>query len=132
MGGADLPSLPSLPTFRPLPLWLQVLFWSLVLLGSTVGQWQLRLYLRRRKEAALQSNALALHLWQQVALHCRVRKAQPPEPLLTLAEKAKFSQHTITREEIALMQSWLEDSLKNFQSQPFYLQIPYTLLYALY
>jgi len=132
IGGADGPTMPTLPTLRPLPGWVTALLWILLLAGATVGQWRLRLYLRQRRGAALQANALALHLWQQVEAHCRVRREEPPEALLTLAEKAKFSQYTTTEAEITELETWLQDSRKAFQSQPAYLQPVYTLVFALY
>ena len=51
--------------------------------------------------AATSGNEKALLYWQQVNLYCRILKDEPDAILFQLAQKAKFSQHTLTEEELS-------------------------------
>ena len=76
-------------------LWLAVLVQRLV-----------RLALRRRTVIG-SPNRRALVLWRDVERVCAVLKQEPPAELLELAQKARFSQHKLTKEELHRFSEWL-------------------------
>ena len=79
-------------------LWV-VLKWLGMLLSVclvAVGQIALRRRLRSKRLHTGHPNQRALARWRMVLRMSRLIKEQPPEELYELAEKAKFSQHTIT------------------------------------
>jgi len=79
-------------------LW-KVLKWVGILLAIcfvVVGQIVLRQRLRSKRMHTGHPNQRALARWRMVLRMSRLIKEQPPEALYELAEKAKFSQHTLT------------------------------------
>jgi len=61
----------------------------------------LRLYLRRRKMYKGETNRQAVACWCEISRLSKLLKQPIPEELEELAEKAKFSQHTLTADELA-------------------------------
>ena len=61
---------------------------------------------------------------------CRILRKQPPEELLTLAEKAKFSQHTMRSDERMAMMAYLGELSKELAEKPWYVKIPIKLIFA--
>lgn len=129
IGGVDGPDQPEK---QKLPAWLGTAVWILLAVAAVPFQWQLRLWLRRKRFARGDTNRQALVRFREIARHCRILRRSPEKEMILLAQKAKFSQHTITAEELAQMDAWLEKSRKEFQSQSLWLQPVYTLLLALY
>lgn len=128
VGGSDTPDTPEEPERRWL-VWPAVI---LAVLTGVIGQWRLRVALRMRKRQKGRKNARALARWQEVELHCRVRK-EPPEPqLLQLAQKAKFSHHTLTQEELSTFDQWLIGSKNKICHLNWWQQFLATIIYALY
>ncbi len=105
--------------------------WPIVLVGAVVLQWQLRLFLRRKTRQA-EPNSRALVYWQEIVLLARLQKKRPPRELVALAQKAKFSQHTLTQEELAQMEDYMESSIESLKQQPWYWQLLYRIVYAVY
>ena len=129
IGGADGPDQPEK---RELPGWLGTAVWILLAVAAVPVQWQLRLWLRGRAFVRGDTNRQALIRFREMVRHCRIRRKPPEKDMILLAQKAKFSQHTITPEELAKMDTWLEKSRRDFQRQSLWLQPVYTLLLALY
>lgn len=79
-------------------LWkvLKTILWLMAACAVIVGQYLLRRYIRRKHMHTGPSNQRALARWQEVIRMCRILKKKPPERLLILAEKAKFSQYNLT------------------------------------
>ncbi len=77
----------------PVLRWLGILFGICFAIG---GQYLLRIRLRHRRMHTGHPNMRALTRWRAVVSMSRILKEEPPEELFELAEKAKFSQHTIT------------------------------------
>lgn len=118
------------PSFK-LPDWTGTVLNYLLLAACILGQWQLRLWLRRRRLKKASPNRRALLLWQHVQWHCRLRKLQPPQELLSLAQKARFSPYTLTAEELGQLSLWLDSSTEAIRSEPLYIRLAATLLLAL-
>ena len=116
-GNVPRPGVNNTPKPDLKPLWT-VLKWA----AGIALAWALVLvqYRIRRKLARQGSpNTRALHKWQSVALLCRVTKQTPPEELEDLAQKAKFSQYTLTAEELRAFDDWLD--AKRTKPMPWYL-----------
>lgn len=129
--GTDTPETPS-----ELPGWVKpVLTALLILLGTAaavIGQWRLRLWLRQEKRQRGRANARMLTRWQEAVLIARLQKQEPPENLRQLALKARFSQHTITSQELQTFDRELDALRAVLRARPWYLQLLYRLVLALY
>lgn len=122
------PPAPALPFGK----WLRWILTGLLVIGAVPAQRQLRLRLRRDKKARRSSNAQILISWQELALACRLLKEAPPEEAEQLAQKAKYSPHRITREELDRMDGYLGDALGRLQERPWYEQLIFQYVYAAY
>ena len=86
---------------------------------------QFRLYLRRKAFNTADSNALALARWQEAEQLAKLLEEAPPEELMALAQKAKFSQHTLSAEELAQFNTYRRDALSRLKQKPWYLVLVY-------
>lgn len=104
------------PDTEHAPQWDIPWGWVLSILSGAallVGQDLLRRKLRKKKLSTGTPNARALAYWRLLLRYGRILKTKPPESLLELAEKARFSQHTLTDEELAQF----AESLTQVQAQ---------------
>lgn len=96
---------------KPLPVWVRQTAAGLLILvlcaGALEGQYRLRVILRRWDQHRGSSNRMALRRWREAVRLARLLHQSPPEDLKKLALKAKFSQHTITDEELTAFDRWL-------------------------
>lgn len=106
-------------------LWL---LWLLPLLL----QYPLRLKLHQKLRCQGKPNAQALRRWQETQMLSKLRREQPPEMLHILAQKAKFSQHTLTGEELHLFEDYRRASIQWMQNRSWYHQLVYRLILAIY
>lgn len=130
VGGADVQP----PVNEPAGMG-QVLIWLAAAAGAVtvvLGQWRLRVTLRKQKRSKGRRNAQTLVLWQEVVTHCRLRKEEPDSRLCALAQKAKFSQHTITREEQRELEDWLAGSVAELRGSSLWKRFVATVILALY
>ena len=112
-------------------LWT-ALKWLLLPVGLWVAnllQYTLRRSLRR---VGRRPNARALAYWADVENLCRFTKQAPPEELEFLAQKAKFSQHTLTKEELNAFRAWLTEERKKLKEKPWYVRFVYQYWLALW
>lgn len=103
--------------------------WLPVLLAAAVVQCPIRIHLRRRRYAP-EPNRRALGHWQEIVLLSRLRGEAAPGTLKQLAQKAKYSRHTLTREELAQMEDYIYDSVEQLKARPWYLRLVYRLVFA--
>lgn len=122
------PPAPALPFGK----WLRWLLTGLLVIAAVPAQRQLRLRLRRDRKARRNTNAQVLLVWQELSLACRLLKEAPPEEAEQLAQKAKYSPHRITREELDRMDEFLRDALGRLQKKPWYKQLIFQYVYAAY
>lgn len=108
--------------------------WLLWLLLPAVlfGQYPLRLRLRQKRRHSGSPNRQALFRWRETEQLSRLDKTPPPEGLHQLAQKAKFSQHTMTQEELAQFDAYREETLRRLQARGLLRQILYRLILAVY
>ena len=69
-------------------------------------------------------------MWQEAELLSRLLHQPSPEALEALAQKAKFSQHTLTAEELTQFTAYLTDARHQLEQKPWYLRLIYKYLYA--
>ncbi len=135
VGGADRPDVNTndpakTPLFKtPLFTWTATI---LCAIGVVLGQWRLRVTLRQKKCRRGKRNAQTLARWQLVVLHCRIRKEEPDSKLLELAQKARFSHHAVTREELQAFEDWLSHSTQTFHTLNLWKRFLATIILALY
>ena len=116
-----------------LKLW-HVLRWLLLaalLWFAIVFQRLLRIFLRRRRMTG-GPNRRALGLWQDVERISAVLDQEPPEELLMLAQKARFSQHKLNKEELRRFSAWLKDSRRMLQRRPLWQRLWMQYILALW
>jgi hypothetical protein len=111
---------------------LKYIAYGLASVALVIAQWRIRVGLRKRKRVKGKKSAQALALWQEIELHCRLLKEEPQQELLHIAQKARFSQHAITREERDKLETWLELSIVHLRFSSLWKRLLATLIYALY
>ena len=99
--------------------WLLGILKVLGYLGGTIlliwGQYLLRIRRKRKRMYTGNRNRRALACWREVRRYKRVLKLPVPQELEQLAEKAVFSQHTLTGEELLVLEAWLKDARINLR-----------------
>ena len=114
---------------KPLPLSLLLLPLLALILAA---QRSLRLTLRRRRHRTGNPNRQALQRWREAVRLSRLLKESPTEELIVLAQKAKFSQHELTQEELLLFDSFIRSCLRRLKEKPWYLWLVYQYVFAAY
>lgn len=94
------------------------------------GQYLLRRRLRVWRMSTGDINRRALEQWREIVRLCRILKWTQPEPLLELAEKARFSQHVLTAEERMEFSAFLEKAEDALAKKPFPLRVLIRLIWA--
>ena len=120
-GGTDLRQL------LPILQWLAGIAGTVVLLW---GQYRLRRYLRLRSLEKGNANARALACWREVCRNCRILKEKPADTLRELAEKAKFSRHALTSQELSRFTAQLHSQNRALQQRKWYQRLLTKLLWA--
>ncbi len=111
--------------------WLLPVALALTVLGLW-GQYALRIALRKRELSRGDRNAQALARWQY-SQRLAKRGTEPcNEVLYGLAQKARFSQHTLTDEELSLFDGYLAGAVAALKKRNVFMQIYYRLVLALY
>lgn len=118
------------------PAWLKTLiqtaFVSALFLALLEGQRQLRIRLRRGFQHRGIPNAQALARWREAELLAKLLKEPAPENLEFLAQKAKFSQHTLTSEDLLTFESYLRPARKRLGQKRWYWRLVYRYVFAIY
>ncbi len=130
IGGTEEP----LPVRIPVhfPDWLKWVLGCLGFVALIITQWRLRRQLRLRKRCCGNRSKQAPARWREISLHIRLRKCDLDPRMLELAQRAKFSHHAITREELKEMDLWLTDSTNAIRSMSLPQKLIATLIFALY
>lgn len=115
------------------PLWtaLKYLLCIMGVAAAVAGQYKVRLDLRRKKMHTGHPNQKALARWRYAIRMSRVTKVALPEELETLAEKAKFSQHTLTAQELKAFDVWLQQAQLALHSKPWPVRFAIKLIWAI-
>ena len=127
---ASTPPQPDTPKQHTVGKILAVLFILALLALTATAQRSVRIHLRRRRQETARPNARGLAMWQETELLSRLLRQASPEALEALAQKAKFSQHTLTAEELEQFTAYLTDARHQLEQKPWYLRLVYMYLYA--
>ena len=114
---------------------LGFLWWIFVpaaAVAAIAAQRAARLSLRKRRMTRGRANARALALWREASLYARLLRQPVPRPLERLAQKAKYSQHTLTQPELAEFEKYLRAARSQCRAEPWYRQLLYRWVFALY
>ena len=126
----------TVPQEEPAPKadgqWVVTLVLILAVVAVILIQWRVRVAVRRQDNRRGRTNAQALSRWREVALCAKLLGVKPDAQLHALAQKAKFSQETITPQELRQFEEYLKDSRKKLKEKPIWNQLVYTLIFALY
>lgn len=126
---SDTP-LPPEPEEKETP-WFALLLIPLLALFA-VTQRTLRLEFRRSRQRTGSPNAQALARWQEAVLLSRLLKDSPTEELMVLVQKAKFSQHQLTAEELQRFDSYIRSCHRRLKEKNLLWQVVYRYVYAVY
>ena len=77
-------------------------------------------------------NLCARRRWQTLERMAKLLKTQPSEASLQVAQKAVFSQHTVSREELKVMGAELTALTTRLKQQNLLRRFAYTIIFALY
>lgn len=99
---------------------LKVLLYIAAACAGVWGQYGLRRRIRKKKMHTGHPNARVLALWREVRRYCRILGKKPPERLLSLAEKAKFSQHTLSAGERLEFDGYLKECASALRQKKWY------------
>jgi len=87
--------------------------WALLFAALALCIWQVVLTgLRRAAFSTGSNNKRAVMLWRHIEFLCKLDKTEPPEDLHAVALKARFSQHKLSGEELAKLQTFSEEKLE--------------------
>ena len=107
--------------------------WLLTVLGAmiaVIGQYGLRRGLRQRKLRKGGNNRRALAYYQESKRMARALKITLPISLIELAQKAKFSQHILTEQELAVFTQWLTLAREKLREKPIAIGLLLRLIWA--
>ena len=113
--------------------WLKLLavcLGCLLAVPALSGQRRLRRTLRRAACRRGDPNTQALARWRETEKLAKLLKEPPPAELAALAQKAKFSQHTLTAEELCAFDAYLRTAARRFGDKPWYLRLVYKYVFA--
>ena len=104
----------------------------LLCLAALWGQYRLRLWLRRRQWQRGNPNDRCLALWRECCFLHGLMQEEPPAELEVLAQRAAFSQHTMTAAELMPFTQDLGECQRLLRCMRWYKQLLYRLIYAAY
>lgn len=115
-------------------LWnvLKALLMGCAVLGAALGQRQLRLSLLRKRFRKGNSKAQALARWREIERLSRMTKTEPADDLLSLARKAKFSQHEMVPEELSRLDEAVESLRDRLKEQTLSKRLWYCIVRGAY
>ena len=101
-------------------------------LGAARGQRQRRLSLLRKRCRKGNPKAQALARWREIERLSRMTKTEPADDLLSLARKAKFSQHEMVPEELSRLDEAVESLRDRLKEQTLSKRLWYCIVRAAY
>jgi len=128
IGGVD-GGTPGNPRMEAPLLWL---LGAVCALLAVLLQWRIRVAVTNWRCSHGQPNRQALRLWKQLAHTSKLLRQPPAEEAFRLAQKARFSQHTLTAEELRTMKQALTEAHRLLRKRNLLLQPVYTLILAVY
>ena len=131
IGGAEGPGGVT-GTNSPMLKLILVLVAAILLLAAIVVQWRVRVALRYGKMRRGDPNKMALRRWGAVEQMARLAGQEMPEQAYWIAQKARFSQHTVSAEELLVLDSVARQLRQSLRTHGIHKRLVYTLIFALY
>ena len=104
------------------PSWLKptlhTAFWIVLTCALLFAQYRLRIAFWKKRMYTGPANRQALCRWRYLRRIQWAVGKKPPKMLAELAEKAAFSQHTLTEEELQHFTSWMQEAILSLRTQP--------------
>ena len=125
-----------LPTGPSLKIEFKTVIYVVLAILATVavllGQRLLRLAVKKKQRGKGNTNQQALYRWNTLTGLMHWAGKIPPTEIYELAEKAKFSRHTITEEELLRMDGAVEAAVKELRGHNLLRKFWYTVVLVLY
>ena len=99
--------------------------------GGEYRQLELRRNRKNRHQHTGDPNSQALARWREICRIDKLLKQEPEEATLALAEKARFSQHKLTGEELLQLQLTLNARQQQLAEKPCWQRLFLRLFWAL-
>jgi len=99
---------------------------------AVFAQRAVRLSLRRKKLRTGTIKQRTLAYWQETVRFANCLQEHPGEALLAAAEKAKFSNHELREEELAIFDAYLQGAKGRIRKHGFFRKLYYRFILALY
>lgn len=135
-GGTTGPSHDDPEPREPLPGWciglLTGLSISVVAILSVFLQWASRRRYKLRRMYRGKVNTQAMARFREARRLARLLKTPLPDELTRLAERACYSQHRLTPEELSRFDTFLRDSVAALRKKSWFHQLIYRLIWAAY
>lgn len=106
-----------------IPEWAGGVIWVLVFLLMIPLQGEIRIAWKRRFWNGGTPNEMALRRYRQSASLAKLTGTEMPDVLESLALKAKFSQYTLTRQELEVYSGFRQQILQTVRNLPWYRKI---------
>ena len=109
--------------------------WWLIPLGLVIAvpvQRKIRLDRKKKRRQRGTSNQQALLRWQEAQVLARLLGESAPRELFDLAQKAKFSQHTLSEEEILAFEEYRKSAVRRLRQHPWYRKLLYRYVWVVY
>ena len=119
-------------TNSPMLKLILVLVAAILLLAAIVVQWRVRVAVRYGKMRRGDPNKMALRRWGAVEQMARLAGQEMPEQAYWIAQKARFSQHTVSAEELLVLDSVARQLRQSLRTHGIHKRLVYTLIFALY
>jgi hypothetical protein len=103
-----------------------------MLLLALLIQAPMRLRLREKYLRLGSTNTRALKYWRHTRFLARLLKQALPEALEELALRSKFSQHILTEEDLGRFSIFRDQTIAQLRGHPWWKQLFYRLILALY
>lgn len=123
-------SAPEQEPFRFPTEWLLAVLAVAAMWGVVEAQRLLRIRIRHSRQSRGSTNQQAAARWPELRCLFRLLNTDAPEELTGLTEKAMFSQHTLTQEELSRFSACAAASRKALQRAPWYKRLIYRYWYA--
>ena len=109
----------------------KTVLWIAGAMALVAAQYWLRLTRRRKRLYTGKPNRQAIWRWRYAKRLGKLLRTELPDELNALADKAAFSQHTLTYSELAEFDTWLAEKHRELGSWPFPLRICIKLIFAI-
>lgn len=119
-------------THRETPRWLKHMLWWVLGLCALLGQGRLRYRVAENRWNRGKANAKALERWRQVRRLGALVGTKPPKTLDELAQKARFSQHTLTAQELDAFSRWRDQALIRLRKRPVLIRLRDAIIFGIW